>query len=451
MKSSGNSPINNFHTFDFCFVLVTASDCAITMTGKRIWQTDFDLRKLLIPRPLAWLTTPNDAAPEVPQQSHLILVSGFTSACYSPLTVLLASPSTELLTVGRHVTLSLTTIRETEALESATVGQPLSFEALGLTPAQSQTLQDITYPPAVADSPVQFYGTVQLCEKDLVLILIATSVVDRSVLAAAVPTPSSTRQIKGKIDARRIDAIVDLGGGRYRPNRDYRSMPRPTRADEESSWTTTDFTAVVPETPLLQQHDEDSPLFKWTPSIEGRSCALGFNPTTALVLSRPIGWISTYSSPGRVAHLAPYSFFMDVGPDLVAFCPYSAAGTQLKDAHKDAQDSKCFCYNMCTMETATAMNLSAAPLAREESEFALAGLTPGIANTIDAPVVAEAPVRFECEYVKTINDIGGFSIVIGRVKGVSVEPEVLLPDGTLNLEKVHPIARLGYMDEYGVL
>lgn len=410
--------------------------------GRRIWKaTNYLLENLVIPRPLAWLTIADDTTDN---DTALILISGFTAACYTPLVIFMAMPTKFPLSVGTCVSMSLATTRETSALESTTTATNSTFAELGLTPTSPITLDDEdTYPPTVKGAPVQFFGKVQRVEETLVLIEMATVRIDASVLAQPSPTMRST--VTGKIDASRIDAMADLGGSRYRPTRDYRSMPRPVES-EDSSWTSTDFTSPVVSTPLLPE--VNAPL-TWTSVSDGRSCALGFNPTTALVLSRPIGWISTYSDD-RVPHLAPYSFFMQVGPDTIAFSAYHG-NNKMKDAHKDAVETGCFCYNMCTDELAVPMNLSAAPLERSESEFALAKLKPGTAHKVDAPVVMESPVHIECRTERTIENVGGFAIVVGKVVGVSIAPDVLLDDGTLDVEKIRPITRLGYMDEYGVL
>jgi flavin reductase (DIM6/NTAB) family NADH-FMN oxidoreductase RutF len=161
-------------------------------------------------------------------------------------------------------------------------------------------------------------------------------------------------------------------------------------------------------------------------------------------MPRPIGWISTYRKDGRVPHLAPYSFFTDVArgaQPYVAFSAFCKNGETKKDAQQDAEDMKCFVYNMVTEDLAVAMNYSAAEMGRVESEFELAKLVPGQATLVDAPIVCEAPVRYECEYVATA-DVGSFSVVIGKVVGVSVETSIL-SDGLMDHKKLKSITRLG--------
>jgi len=53
---------------------------------------------------------------------------------------------------------------------------------------------------------------------------------------------------------------------------------------------------------------------------------LAHDPLTALVVPRPIGWISTIGPKGMV-NLAPYSFFNAIGeePPMLAFSSYGAS------------------------------------------------------------------------------------------------------------------------------
>ncbi len=58
-----------------------------------------------------------------------------------------------------------------------------------------------------------------------------------------------------------------------------------------------------------------------------REVGLAHNPFNALVVPRPIGWISSVSAAG-VANLAPYSFFNAVSsrPPMVMFTTSEAPG-----------------------------------------------------------------------------------------------------------------------------
>lgn len=192
---------------------------------------------------------------------------------------------------------------------------------------------------------------------------------------------------------------------------------------------------------------------EWNFRPDGSSCRLGFNPVIALIMPRLIEWISTYTSVGRIPHLAPYSFFIDVArgsTPMIAFSAYRRDGQVKKDAQKDAEETGFFGFNLCSEYLAYAMNLSAAEMQREESEFEMAGLQFEEAKFVTAPFVRDAHIKYECSYVKTIG-VGSFSIVIGSVKGVMLDRAVLSGNEGVDVGKLRPITRLGYMDQYGIL
>lgn len=229
-------------------------------------------------------------------------------------------------------------------------------------------------------------------------------------------------------------------------------MPRPTQDKETGTWHSKDFSPAEPS-----PGPGNYPTVEWTYAEHGRNCPLGYNAVTALVMPRPIGWISTYRKEGKIPHIAPYSFFTDVsrrGKSLyVAFSGNRPdEGATKKDAQTNVEETGCFAYNMVSEELAVQMNYCAAPLPREESEFALAELDHARAKLVDAPVVSKSKVHYECTYVRTVN-LENWSIVIGKVEGVFIDPNVLSEEtGEIDvIRKLRPVTRMGYMDEYGVL
>src|ERR1700746_2989405 len=75
---------------------------------------------------------------------------------------------------------------------------------------------------------------------------------------------------------------------------------------------------------------------------------------TALVVPRPIGWISTISLNG-VRNLAPYSYFNLMGSDP----PYVAFGsTGVKDSPQNLREVPEFVANIVTMHLLERMNFT---------------------------------------------------------------------------------------------
>ena len=179
---------------------------------------------------------------------------------------------------------------------------------------------------------------------------------------------------------------------------------------------------------------------------------LPHNPLNAIVVPRPIGWISTLSAEG-VPNLAPYSFF-----NAVAYTPpqvmFSATSNHkfggLKDAVADAQATGEFVVNVATWELREQMNASAVPAPREVDEFEYAGLTKAESRLVSCPRVAESPVHLECRCttsleVLTDNSDDPNTVVFGEVVGVHIDDSVLV-DGRVDFLKLRPVGRLGYLD-----
>ena len=104
---------------------------------------------------------------------------------------------------------------------------------------------------------------------------------------------------------------------------------------------------------------------------------LPHNPFNAIIAPRPIGWISTQDAEGR-RNLAPYSFFNAVAyvPPQVMFASTGAKADQdgTKDSVSNIRETGVFCVNIVEYAMLDAMNASSASLAKQEDEFAHAGL-----------------------------------------------------------------------------
>jgi flavin reductase (DIM6/NTAB) family NADH-FMN oxidoreductase RutF len=72
-------------------------------------------------------------------------------------------------------------------------------------------------------------------------------------------------------------------------------------------------------------------------------------------------------------------------------------------------------------------------------------------QAVKPPRVAASPVAIECKYYKTVELIGSdtkpnrSSLVIGEVVGIYIDDAVIV-DGMVDITRMRPIARLGYMD-----
>ena len=181
-----------------------------------------------------------------------------------------------------------------------------------------------------------------------------------------------------------------------------------------------------------------------------RDHGLPHDPFKALVVPRPIGWVSTLGKDG-IANLAPYSFFNAIS-DRPPMLMFSSGGT--KDSLRNIVDTGEFTFSIATWALRDRMNLSSAPVAAGVDEFELAGLTKAASRFVAPPRVAESPAAFECRLWQTLplpapprGD--GYTLVIGSVVGVYID-DAYIRDGLVRSGEMKPLARLGYMD-YSVL
>lgn len=183
---------------------------------------------------------------------------------------------------------------------------------------------------------------------------------------------------------------------------------------------------------------------------------LKHNPFNALVVPRPIGWISTWDRNGK-PNLAPYSFFNAVSyvpPQVIFSTGRRGMGDEAtdKDSLTNVLARGAFVANLATWDLREQMNVSSAECPPEVDEFALAGLTAEPAEKVDAPRVKESPVHFECELVDTLEtrgrgDFAPNVIVLGEVVGIHID-DGIIEDGMVQYDRMQTIARLGYLADY---
>lgn len=181
-------------------------------------------------------------------------------------------------------------------------------------------------------------------------------------------------------------------------------------------------------------------------SLENKH-GLKHDPFKALIVPRPIGWISTRSRDG-IVNLAPYSFFNAVG-DKPHYVVFSSGG--IKDTVKNVTDSGEFVCNLATFDLRRHMNMTSAAVPYGVDEFGIGELTAAPCRMVKAPRVKEAAAAFECRLHQTIELPGAgryqntHHLVIGLVVGIHIDDRYI-KDGLVDVGAMKPIARLGYMD-----
>ena len=164
---------------------------------------------------------------------------------------------------------------------------------------------------------------------------------------------------------------------------------------------------------------------------------------TAVVVPRPIAWVSTLSADG-VLNLAPHSFYTVAcaRPPIVQF---SSVGK--KDTLRNVLATGEFVVNLSPAPLLEQVNNSAARFAPDQSEVEALGIEMEASVTVRPPRVAGSPVAIECT-VHSTNELGDSTVVLGDVRMICVADEVLV-DGHPEFSRLDPLARLG-KDEWAL-
>lgn len=175
---------------------------------------------------------------------------------------------------------------------------------------------------------------------------------------------------------------------------------------------------------------------EWTPKdLSGRDF---YKLMTAVVVPRPIAWVSTTSAEG-VDNLAPHSFFTIscVEPPIVQF-----TSVRRKDSLVNAEETGEFVVNLAPERLQDQINASGTPYPAHLSEFDELEVERAASSLVRPPRVAGSPAALECELHSTLR-LGNSTVVFGRVVNVTVDDAVLTEDGHPDVELLRPLARLG--------
>jgi len=176
---------------------------------------------------------------------------------------------------------------------------------------------------------------------------------------------------------------------------------------------------------------------------------LKHDPFNAIIAPRPIGWISSRDARGHV-NLAPYSFFNGFcyTPPIIGF-----SSTAWKDSVGNIEETGEFVWNLATRDLAKQMNLTAAHVPQDVSEFEIARLTEAPCTLVGVPRVAESPVSFECKLTQIVQLQGADGrkaqawLVLGEVVAVHID-KALIKDGVYQTALARPIVRAGRKGDY---
>jgi len=190
----------------------------------------------------------------------------------------------------------------------------------------------------------------------------------------------------------------------------------------------------------------------YDPREDVRPAPLTHNPLNALIAPRPIGWVGTVCTNGKV-NLAPFSYFnaFSADPPVIGFAPNARPGCgRAKDTLANVRVVPEFTVSIVSLALAQQMNETSRDLAPGMSEFTVAGLTPARSRVVKPPYVRESKAVLECrlwDIVALPGKSGGRQshLVLGEVVGIYIEDDLIVA-GKVDTVALKPVARLGYFD-----
>jgi flavin reductase (DIM6/NTAB) family NADH-FMN oxidoreductase RutF len=169
----------------------------------------------------------------------------------------------------------------------------------------------------------------------------------------------------------------------------------------------------------------------------------------ALVVPRPIAWISSLSASGSV-NLAPFSFFnvFCEDPPLIMVGINRRPDGRMKDTIANIERDKEWVVNIADEPLAETMHMTSGDYPPEMSEAEVHGLAMAPSVQVKPPRVKDAPFSLECRMWKLIEVSDDRRLVIGEGVHLHVRDDLFDP-ATFRIrdDKFFPIGRM-FGDRY---
>ncbi|WP_457206020.1 flavin reductase family protein [Nocardioides sp. P5_C9_2] len=164
---------------------------------------------------------------------------------------------------------------------------------------------------------------------------------------------------------------------------------------------------------------------------------------TALVVPRPIAWVSTVAADG-VGNLAPHSFYTVscANPPIVQF---TSVGD--KDTLANVRATGEFVVNVASRPLMDLVNDSSAGFEPGVDEAEALGIETEPSLLVAPRRVVASPASLECTLHSTV-ELGDSTLVLGHVVATTVRSEALV-EGHPSMAHLEPVSRLG-RDEWGL-
>ena len=183
--------------------------------------------------------------------------------------------------------------------------------------------------------------------------------------------------------------------------------------------------------------------------LEHQHAGRAYSILASLVTPRPIAWVTTVDSEGRV-NAAPFSFFNLLGanPPILGICPGDREDGSPKDTARNIRTTHEFVVNLVDETLAEAMNVTAASVPPGVDELEMAGLAVANSSVIRPPRIQAASASLECVEWGTLQ-IGENRLIVGLIKRVHVRDELFDPEQLrIRSEAFFPVGRMASPDWY---
>ena len=176
---------------------------------------------------------------------------------------------------------------------------------------------------------------------------------------------------------------------------------------------------------------------------------LPYNPFKSICVPRPIAWVSSLSVDG-VPNLAPFSQFTNLSydPPMIVLSISDQPDRRYKDTVRNLNDTREFVINMATYELRDQVEMTSQMVDPGVDEAKMAGLEMIPSRLVKPRRIARSPVAMECRFHSMLTvpgRKGPHHLLIGAVIGVHIADEVI-KDGKIDIARIRPLARLGYLD-----
>jgi flavin reductase (DIM6/NTAB) family NADH-FMN oxidoreductase RutF len=169
----------------------------------------------------------------------------------------------------------------------------------------------------------------------------------------------------------------------------------------------------------------------------------GYSLLSAIVVPRPIAWITSIDKAGRV-NAAPFSCFTYVSnrPPMIAINIGRRNG-ELKDTARNLREGQGFVVNAVPETLIDPMHRSSFDYASDISEPEVLGLKLAPSSKVAAPRLADAPIALEC-HLHRVFEFGEQrnELVIGEVVAFCLSENVY-QDGRIDMSQIRSPGRIG--------